>query len=172
VFTDLPQFVPQEVCLSCDGCCRFKDHQSVWRPKTADQEKKKIDSRRTLAERIFSQPSIGKDDRLTTVMEQGVCRCKFFDLSTHHCRIYQNRPFECQLYPFLMAKKQDGIYLAVHLSCPHVMGYRHSKTFEEYFLRLKDYFQRETIKNFIEQNQRLAGDYSEYDNELEYLIRL
>ena len=35
MFADLPQLVPQKICLSCQGCGRFKDARSVWRPKVA-----------------------------------------------------------------------------------------------------------------------------------------
>ncbi|MCI0405004.1 MAG: phosphoribosylanthranilate isomerase [candidate division Zixibacteria bacterium] len=35
---ELKQFVPQEVCLACDGCCRFKEDSSEWRPKVAKTE--------------------------------------------------------------------------------------------------------------------------------------
>ena len=38
MFADLPQLVPQKICLSCQGCGRFKDARSVWRPKVAPGE--------------------------------------------------------------------------------------------------------------------------------------
>ena len=54
MFSDLPQFVPQSVCLSCDGCCRFKEEQSSWRPKAVGDEK----VQGGLAEEIFSRQFI------------------------------------------------------------------------------------------------------------------
>jgi len=38
MFKDLPQCVPQGVCLSCDGCCRFDKRTSAWRPKIGADE--------------------------------------------------------------------------------------------------------------------------------------
>ena len=38
--------------------------------------------------------------------------CPAFDLATHHCRIYEVRPLDCQLYPFaLMWNEQHDIVL-------------------------------------------------------------
>ena len=36
--SNLNQFVPSEVCLHCDRCCRFKEENSAWRPKMAKEE--------------------------------------------------------------------------------------------------------------------------------------
>ena len=38
----LKQFVPSEVCLKCNGCCRYKQADSVWRPKLGQKDQRHL----------------------------------------------------------------------------------------------------------------------------------
>lgn len=171
MLSDMPQFVPRDVCLSCDGCCRFKDATSSWRPKITGEEKEEVLNRLPLADKIFLRSIVDDEMRLTTVSEKNVCRCRFFDTANGQCRIYAFRPMECQLYPFLLARKEGRIYLAVHLNCPYIQEYRHTSQFDEHFLLLKHFFLQDRIRAFVSAHQDLAGDYQGYQDELEYLYR-
>ena len=167
---DFPQFVPQKVCLSCDGCCRFKEATSIWRPKITREEITQKKS--SLIEKIFSKQAIDSRGYLKTVMKGSVCQCTFFNLEDNTCRIYDNRPFECQLYPFLLNKRGKEIVISVHLMCPHVQEKRNAPQFENYVVALKQFFQKRDIKDFLRRNPNLATDYSDYDEELEDIFIL
>ena len=170
---DLPQLVPPKVCLACDGCCRFKDEQSPWRPKIAQEEIKQIkNGKGSLVEKVFSSDKPFKEGFLPTDSKSGVCHCAFFDLDKNACRIYGDHPFECQLYPFILTKHKEDVVICVHLNCPYVKQHRHTKIFEDYVSVLKQFFKRKEMLDFIKKNRILIGDYSAYLDELEYIFAL
>ncbi len=74
MFSDFPQLVPQKVCLSCQGCCRFKDTRSVWRPKVAPEELEDNEHKNDLAW------ALGQDGHIKTVKVQEQNRCTFLNL--------------------------------------------------------------------------------------------
>lgn len=166
MFSDFPQFVPQKVCLSCRGCCRFREAQSVWRPKVAPEEIEASAYKNDLT------PAPAQDGRIRTVRQQGQNCCTFLDLQTNQCGIYAGRPFECRLYPFLLMKKNGGAVVGVHLSCPYVQEFRYSAEFEKYTDVLKMYLSGEKTARFLRGNPALAGDYSAYGEEIEELFPL
>ena len=93
MFNNFPQIVPSKICLSCQGCCRFRDAQSVWRPKVAPKELVANERKKDLAR------ALGQDGRLKTVEAQGQNRCTFLNLGTNKCGVYTGRPFECRQRP-------------------------------------------------------------------------
>lgn len=174
MFADFPQLVPQKICLSCQGCCRYKEAESVWRPKIAFEELKGNEYKIDLV------GALGKDARINTVEEKGQNRCSFLDLKTNKCGVYTGRPFECRLYPFLLARspspaekeneKNGRVAVSVHLSCPYVQQSRYSVEFEKHVGVLKAYFSGGERARFLRDNPALAGDYSEYRGEIEELF--
>lgn len=164
---DLPQFVPQEVCLSCDGCCKFKEQDSSWRPKVAQEETNTQDSTANL----LSQ-ELDENSSIKTIACQEQFHCTFFHTEDHKCHIYGYRPFECRLYPFLLTKREETPAICVHLSCPHIQEKWQSEDFKSHVEELKKYFQKQEILAFIRRNPSLIGDYSKYVEEIEYLFTL
>ena len=167
----LKQFVPQNVCLSCDGCCRFKEADSQWRPHYPVEEiRGKI--QKPLADLIFSKEQRDDSGFIKTVLCEGQHLCSFFDLSHNTCRIYSHRPFECQLYPFVLAIQEGKTALLVHLNCPFIHEKRSTKEFDQYVDYLKEYFSQTSVLDFIQRNPQVVGDYSAYREELEFLFIL
>lgn len=180
MFTDFPQLVPQKICLSCRGCCRFKEASSLWRPKMAPSE-----IQAGINKKAFTE-AIGKDGYIKTAKEQGQDRCTFLDLGTNKCGVYTGRPFECRLYPFLLTRspspspsekeKENGengrVAVSVHWSCPYVQQSRYSAEFENYLTVVMAYFSDAEVARFLRDNPALAGDYSEYRDEIEELFTL
>lgn len=160
-----PQFVPQEVCLACDGCCRFKDAESLWRPKLTQEEK-----RIGLAQKIFSLDAVDAKGYLKTVNESGICRCQFFNLKENTCGIYPYRPFECQLYPFILHKMDGKVVVSVHLNCPFVQEMRRTEKFQSFSNDLQKFFQDGETRVFLKGNLSYVGQYEPYKDELEYLF--
>ncbi len=165
----LKQFVPSEVCLKCDGCCRFKEERSPWRPKVAKEEIQT--AKKGLAEEIFSK-AIMLDHHIKTVSCQGHHLCSFFEAKTNTCRIYPTRPFECQLYPFVMTRSNVETILTVHHHCPFIQQKRHSQDFQEYVDYLKRFFADPEVAGFLDRNPALMGEYPEHEEELEYLFTI
>ncbi len=169
--SNLNQFVPSEVCLQCDGCCRFKEENSAWRPKMANEEITQL--RKTgLADLILSKETFSKEGAIKTVSCRGEHLCSFFNPQDHTCRIYHARPFECELYPFLLTSKDGRMAVYVHRMCPFIQQKRATRDFDDYVAYLKQFFQEPEVFAFLKINPDLAGDYSPYQEELEYLFTL
>lgn len=166
LFSDFPQLVPQKICLSCQGCCRFREAESLWRPKVVPDELVANDRKKD-----FTQ-ALGKDGYLKTVKEKGQNRCAFLNLGTNKCGVYTGRPFECRLYPFLLTRKNGRVAVSVHLSCPYVQQSRYSAEFEKHVGVLKAYLFGAERARFLQSNPALVGDYSEYRDEIEELFTL
>jgi len=167
-----PQFVPQKVCLSCDGCCRFKEQDSVWRPKLGQEEMKSARSRKpSLAEEIFAK-DLDETNSVKTVKSSHCFKCTFFHEGDNICHVYENRPFECRLYPFLLMKSGIGTVIAVHLSCPYIQDFVDSDEYNQFIKILKEYFEKQDTRDFIKKNPNLIQDYSQHEEEIKYIFPL
>ncbi len=171
MLTQVSQYVPSKVCLSCDGCCRFKEPKSPWRPKIAQEEKARF-LQLGLAERILSKRTVDASGHLTTLACGGMHLCTFFNPEDHTCSIYHFRPFECQLYPFVLTRDKKKTIVSVHLLCPFIQKTRQDKEFQDYTDYLKEFFQHKEVISFLKKNPSLIGDYSAYKDELEELFAL
>ena len=167
----MQQFVPSKVCLSCDGCCRFKEAGSVWRPKITNDE---IDTmgRRDLLSTIYSKKNVESSGHIKTSSCNSGSEhfCSSFAPGTKTCTIYEFRPFECQLDPFVLTRTNGKVVVVVHHHCPFIRDKRNAPEFVEYVNYLKEYFKKEEVLEFIQRNPTLVGEYDEYIDELEYLF--
>ena len=166
---DVEQFVPSSVCLKCDGCCRFKEADSSWRPKIMDEEKEQA-ANQGMPDNIFSDGAVDAQGFISTLLCQGTNVCTFLDISCNKCRIYNARPFECQLYPFLVIKKGEEAIVAVHLSCPYVQDNMEKEEFAKYVDDLQMLLRRQEVIDFLKRNPSVVNDYSEYKYELKELF--
>lgn len=163
-----PQLVPSKVCLTCQGCCRFSDPQTVWRPRITADEKKNILCHSKPAPEVIED----HNGYLITKPYEGGCSCRFFNPQDNTCQIYAHRPFECALYPILLVKQNDTIVVSVHLSCPYVIDHNDEKLFEDYIEKLKSYFTQEDVLRFVKNNRVGIGDYAGFEKEIQTLFVL
>lgn len=114
----LPQVVPSRVCLSCDVCCRFPEEDSFLRPYFTAEE-----IRRAVAAGLdparFPDPAGSQVRLVPNPAGEGYC-CPAFDPATSHCRIYEGRPLDCQIYPLALMWRAAGreIVLGWDSKCP------------------------------------------------------
>ena len=170
----LKQFVPSEVCLKCDGCCRYKEADSAWRPKLGKDEQA------GLAASITAGDVLDAQGYIKTVQAREGHFCRFLNGANNTCGIYTKRPFECSLYPFILSRTPDAVKVYAHLSCPYVQDHlsravlipdiRGSSDFDDYAAYLKDFFCRADIREFLSHNKAMFHDYSPYAPELLYLF--
>jgi len=123
-----------------------------------------------LAQRVFAKDGMDDEGYIETKRNSHCFQCRYLSAATNTCGIYKARPFECQLYPFLIVKEGERISLSVHLSCPHIQEHLNTKSFDEFVPLLKDFFFDEKFSQFLSRNEMLISDYEEYKNEMLHLF--
>jgi hypothetical protein len=141
----MKQFLESEFCLTkCRMCCRFSQKESVWSPSVLDEEigelsKQKISpSSFTKDKKISLVPFPEKDAANIPAHVGPIFVCPFLNMQDSKCSIYAARPFECQIYPFLINRRQDKVFLSVDPGCLYVKGKLSTKEFKEYAQYLFD----------------------------------
>ena len=105
----LTQIIPSELCLKCDICCRFPEQESFLAPFFTEEEIQKA-SLYGLSIEFFKGEKSGKiglipfPDHVESPGHNGGCQCPCFDPVSHQCSIYEARPFDCQIYPFVLMR--------------------------------------------------------------------
>jgi len=154
----IKQFVPEEACLKCSGCCRFKEADSVWSPCLLEEEIISLVDKEgvpalslSLNKRIVPVPIAGKDGFF----------CPCLSVADNKCKIYAMRPFECQLYPFLIAFRNKKVLLTVDLNCPYAREKADSKEFKEYVNYLDEFLNSPKFIRVLKENPHLIQAYED-----------
>ena len=118
----LPQLVPSRICLQCDVCCRFPDPDSALRPYFTENE-----ITRALAGGVEGTafPNRRGSQVLLVPDPQGDgYLCPAFESATSTCRIYEQRPLDCQLYPLALMwdEAHNQVLLGWDTKCPFMRG--------------------------------------------------
>ncbi len=150
----LQQFVPSSVCLKCEGCCRFQAADSLWRPKWDKKE------------------FIDDHNYVSTIADCGKHLCRFFNKQDSTCRTYRERPFDCELYPFLLSQGHTGIDVHVHLACPYIQDHEADAALHQYVQYLRLFFARPDIRDFLKRHRSLVQDYGPVVAETRFLFTL
>lgn len=153
----IKQFVPSRVCVKCQGCCRFIEADSLWQPVLLENEAK------ALAKNKKSASCITQDKKICLIpsRNQDIFYCAFFDADKNKCRIYLKRPFDCQLYPFLINRRDNKIFLSVDLNCPFVAENIKSKSFQKYVDYLIKLLGGKKYKQILKNNPHIIQNYTE-----------
>ena len=162
----IKQFVPQEVCLKCQGCCRFREVTSSWLPCLLDEEIQ------DLLDQQLPAVSISVDRKIQPVPHpkgEGFI-CALFDLGENKCKIYNLRPFECQLYPFLLNLREKKVVLTVDLNCPYVSEKIKTKEFKEYAEYLAAFLNSPKQLELLKDNPQLLQAYEEVSEIIELKV--
>ncbi len=116
--SSLPQLVPSRACLQCDVCCRFPDPDSALRPYFTEHE---ISGALAggIGETAFPDRR-GSQVILVPASDGEGYLCPAFDATTSVCRIYEERPLDCQLYPLALMwdERHDQVLLGWDTKCP------------------------------------------------------
>lgn len=152
------QFVPQEVCLRCQGCCRFSEANSVWAPCLLEEEALELADKEGIP-----ALSIAIDKKIQPVAYPGESGffCPMLDCDSNKCRIYRQRPFECLLYPFLITLRNKKVLLTVDLNCPYVKDKINSPEFKEYVRYLEDFLNTPAQLQILKDNPQIIQAYEE-----------
>lgn len=154
----IKQFVPSEFCIKCKGCCRFKEAGSVWSPCLLDEEIQTI-----LDKKGIPVASISIDRHIQPVACPGCSElvCPYLAVSENKCQIYEMRPFECQLYPFLLNLRKGKVLLTVDLNCPYVYEKINNQEAKEYIIYLTGLLNSPKMLKLFKDNPQIIQAYEE-----------
>jgi hypothetical protein len=102
-------------------CCRFPEQDSLLRPYfTPDEIQQAV--RHGINPSSFPDHDGSQVEVVPHPTDEGFL-CPAFDPATHHCRIYEVRPLDCQLYPFALMwnEQHDTILLGWDPLCPFLL---------------------------------------------------
>jgi Fe-S-cluster containining protein len=162
------QFVPGDFCLDkCRLCCRFSQEDSVWSPCLLDSEEEVL-LRNNLAAGLVTPKKKFRllpfaqevDPRLPGHMGE-IFICPLLEMPQGKCKVYSLRPFECQLYPFLINKRGREAFLSVDLGCPYVKDKFELPEFREYARQLSDFLNLPSQKELLKSNPQLVQTYTD-----------
>ncbi|MFC1804728.1 YkgJ family cysteine cluster protein [Candidatus Omnitrophota bacterium] len=168
------QLVGSDFCLDrCRCCCRFSEPDSIWSPCLLDEEAGGFFRDGSLVTpqkklRLSEFPE-GSQDKLPAHIGPSFI-CPFLELSDNSCRIYASRPFECQLYPFLINRRQDKTFLSVDPGCLYVKENFESEEFGGYCRYLEELLSRADYKDTLRRNPQIIQSYSDARDILELKI--
>jgi Fe-S-cluster containining protein len=153
----IKQFIPEKVCLSCQGCCRFKELDSVWSPCLLEEEVQ------DLIDKDIPPAYINMQRKIRPVPNPGGegFICAFLEHKTNRCKIYGFRPFECQLYPFLISLRKDKVVLTIDLNCPYAKDNLNTKEFKDYAESLAAYLNSPEQMEILRDNPQLIQAYED-----------
>jgi Fe-S-cluster containining protein len=127
---DFKQPVKSDFCIKCFGCCRFREENSIWKP-----------------------------NGVILVKQEDYFICPHLNLKSNLCEIYTSRPFDCEIYPFLLHRQDGKLFLALHNQCVFIENEADTEEFKLRFKDTLDYFDREEVLLFLKSNQGLFINY-------------
>ena len=151
----IKQVTTHNYCLNCNGCCRFSEQDSVWLPCLLNEETQE------LLKKNFPPSLISQDKKIRSLPnpKHNNFVCSFFQPKDNKCAIYAFRPFECQLYPFVINRKADKVFLALDLRCPFVKENLESQKFKEYIRYLTAFFNSPRTIEILKNNPQITQIY-------------
>lgn len=149
----VPQFIDQNDCILCKRCCRFIQGDSRWFVSLTEEDINLIGK--------MEIDYLMSNLHLRTVpFNKDFSICIFFDPVNNLCTIYDVRPFECRLYPFVL-HEEGGLWLSAHVYCPWVMKKNEEGTLMEYGLSILKFLNTSEVQRFLRRNMKL---FSRYDD--------
>lgn len=163
----IKQFVPSEFCLDeCRCCCRFSQPKSIWSPSVLNEEIQ-LFLENNIPPLVISE---NKKIRLISFPEDNpdlsshignIFICPFLNPEDSRCKIYSFRPFECQLYPFLINRRQEKIFLAVDLGCAFIKKNLHGQEFKKYVRFLGEFLNNASELDRLRNNPQIIQTYED-----------
>jgi Fe-S-cluster containining protein len=162
----IKQLIPSAYCLSCRLCCRFKEENSVWLPCLLDEEIQWLLDRQGIP-----TVAISLEKKIQPLSDgKGGFICPLLTPGDNKCSIYSQRPFECQLYPFLLNLRGKRFSLTVDLNCPYVAGHIESAEFKAYSGYLVNFLNSPQQLNMLKDNPHLLQVYEEVQELIELAL--
>lgn len=151
----IKDFIPQGFCLECRECCKFSEAESPWSPVFLHEEIEKIVELSPAGTQLLT----GNKLNLVFSEQENIYLCPFLNSADNKCNIYAMRPFECRLYPFLINRKGDKVFLAIDLNCPFAKDNFQRESLQEYVEYLKGVFSSAHARQILKNNPQIIQTY-------------
>src|SRR5215510_115741 len=156
----LPQLVPSSACFRCEVCCRFPDSDSALRPYfTGEEIFRAVElglEAQAFPDRHGSQVVVVPNPR-----GEGYV-CPAFESQSGTCRIYEQRPLDCQLYPLALMwnAAQSEVVLGWDAKCPFMLE-QLPESIRLHAERVLNILQQRSVVEQITGSPRLVGRFQE-----------
>jgi len=128
------------IIISCKGCYNNCCKHPYLTPILLPSEEKEFEKYSRVIETPFEKI------RLLQKKENG--SCIFLEDKTLRCTIYEKRPLECQIYPFLLDFSNEKVNVKLDKRyCPHLKTLKFDKEELESFVN-KEKLSREWIESY------------------------
>jgi Fe-S-cluster containining protein len=110
-----------EDCVVCKECCKFHKDKLYFAPLFTDDELDALKKARPTDEppagfhRFHGSRTVWQIELLPSATSPSLWVCPFLDEATNMCAIYPDVPFDCRVWPFLVAWSADG--QGIELAC-------------------------------------------------------
>ena len=153
----LPQLIPTARCLACDVCCRFPEKDSPLAPYFTAEEIRRAIQRGIPPER-FSDEKGCRIELIPHPYGEGHL-CPAFDPAVNGCRIYDDRPFDCQLFPLALMwdPAKSTVLLGYDRKCPVIVETLFDTVPFEYARTLADRLESDEIIKMLQAHPGLIG---------------
>lgn len=118
----MEQIVHHEQCLRCNECCRFRADRQDFAPIFTVEE---LDTLRQTREFLPEFTPFKSTDNIFQIrlkkaeIEDPVYPyvCPFLDEANYRCTIYNARPFDCRIWPFIVLREPEtGRVMLAHFT--------------------------------------------------------
>ena len=157
------QWVSQDVCLACRGCCRYAERDTVWAPMFLCEEIHRVVRNGRLPAVLFShaQISVGGDGvRIQLEPSDGGFVCPALEPATNRCHIYDLRPFDCRLYPVLLVHQGQRAFVAYDQKCPYMADHHYGSDFDNFVMDLASNFLSQDVLGWLANHPSLIQKYT------------
>jgi Fe-S-cluster containining protein len=157
----LKQFVLREACSFCEVCCRYLEKDTVWAPLFLFDEILELTEKNILPSCLFTHAAtdVRRPARINLVLGATHFICPCFNPQKNMCKIYEYRPLDCQLYPFLLVRRGKKVFLALDQKCPYTKNITATQAFKDYVEFLLGFFASEDFIQLIKKNPEFIQEY-------------
>ena len=148
---EIRQIIPEGFCLSCSGCCRFAEQGSSWAVHLSVEEQQELGVQDTV---LASIPDESAATRF----------CSYFNVRNSQCSVYYKRPFECRLYPFVINRQGESVFLALDLNCPYAKEKYETALMRDHIAHLSAVCASPVFVRFLKENPWLIQQYPDVLN--------
>lgn len=164
------QIIHHEQCKRCRECCRFRENRQDFAPIFTTEEIETISSVvETLPEFLpFKQTENIFQIRLKKAKYEDPVYpyvCPFLDEENYQCSIYDVRPFDCRIWPFILLKvSETGDVQLAHFTGNACLALEEvsAEDFRAYEAYMEQYVTSVEFLNFLKEHPELIWEYESH----------